>query len=45
MGVHLSDEELRVAMGIMDEDGSVEVQFEELHAWISGQVSGSHDDV
>lgn len=43
MGVDLSDEELRIAMGAMDKDGSGEVQFEELHAWISGQVNERHE--
>lgn len=43
MGVRLSEEELRIAMGAMDADGSGEVQFEELHAWIGHQVNGVSD--
>jgi Ca2+-binding EF-hand superfamily protein len=41
--VRLSEEELRIAMGAMDADGSGEVQFEELHAWIGHQVNGVSD--
>ena len=31
-------------MGEMDTDGCGDVQFQELHAWISGQVNGTNDD-